>query len=138
MNRPTSVTVVAWVIIALAIEATIGLFTGFVRAAMSTVIDGPIPISSAAEIGALFEVAAIAFAVFMLRGASWARTAYVVLAIFIILAMIPQTLRHGALVPAFFMNITKTVVLCFFLFRAEANAYFNGGTQTVAQEAANE
>lgn len=135
MNRPVSVTVVAWIIIALGIEALVGLFSSFVRVALASVIDSSISISVAAEIGALFQVAIIVFAAFMLKGANWARIAYVVLAILIILALIPQVLRHATLTLTFIWTIARTAVFCFFLFRADANTYFDRGRSSVIHDA---
>ncbi|MGH9641909.1 MAG: hypothetical protein ACRD3Q_05745 [Terriglobales bacterium] len=125
----------AWVIIALAIEGIVGSLSSFAQAALASVIDTPVPISIAAAIGALFQAAIIMFAAFMLRGSSWARTAYVVIAVFIVLAMLPQVLRHTALVPTFVLVTAKTCVFFFFLFRAEANAYFNSGWAPTVEEA---
>src|SRR5690348_13094856 len=134
MHRTISVTVVAWVIIALGIEALVGLFSSFARVALASVIDSPISISVAAEIGALFQVAIILFAAFMLKSANWARIAYVVLAILIVLAVIPQVLRHATLTLTFIWTIARTAVFCFFLFRADANAYFDGRRSCVVDD----
>lgn len=135
MNRPTTVTVVAWVIIAMAIQAVITSLTSFAQAALANVIDGPVPISTAVEIGSLFQVAIAVFAAFMLRGASWARIAFVVLSVFIILAMIPATLRHSALIGVFFIYILKLAVFCYFLFGRDASAYFHPESKPAIQEA---
>lgn len=132
MNRPVSVTVVAWVIIALGIEALVGLFSSFARVALASVMDSPVPISVAAEIGALFQMAIIVFAAFMLKGASWARTAYVILASLLVLGLIPQVLRHATLTLTFIWTIAQVAVFCFFLFRTDANAYFGGQRPSVA------
>lgn len=126
MNRPTSVTVVAWIIIALAIEGIVGVLSRFTHAALASVMDSSIPISIALYVGALFQLAAILFAALMLKGAGWARVAYVVLAVFLVIAMIPQVIGHSALIPVFVLTIAQTAVFLFFLFRADANAYFSG------------
>jgi hypothetical protein len=127
MQRPTSVTVASWVIIALALEAVDGFLSSMIRnTLLSQIADPHVGLGFTALLGSFAQLAIILSAAFMLRGANWARITYVVLTGVTLLGMIViQTRTPGLGVVAFYTAI-KAAVLLYVLFRPEANAYFSG------------
>ena len=129
MSRPVSVTVVCWIIIVLAAEAIAGSLSGLVQSAMAQVIDGPVSISMAVKIGIILQVAFIVLALFMLYRANWARIAYVCFALFMILSLVVQSLRHTAMLPIALFVVARTTVIIYFLFQSKANKYYSNGDE---------
>lgn len=127
MQRPVSVTVCAWVIIALAVEAIAGSLTSVVRnAILSQVADPRVGVPVTAAMGVLVQIALIGCAIFMLRGANSARVTYVVLTAFVLIGVVTLVMRAPGLGFTAVYSVFKAAVLLYFLFRPEANAYFSG------------
>jgi len=125
MVRPVSVAVVCWVVIAMALEAIVGSLSSFTHAALSQVISGPIPLSTAIKIGMALKVLEIVLAVCMLYGMAWSRVAYTCVAALAMLGLMAQTFQHGALILVAAFAVLRTIVIVVVLFRAPANAYFS-------------
>jgi hypothetical protein len=127
MQRPITVTVSAWVIIALATEGIAGAVSSLVRnSLLSQLADPHIGVSLTAQLASLLQVAVIVCAIFMLRGANWARIVYVVLTAFTVVGILAVSLRVSGLEFTAAHTIVKAAVLLYVLFRSEANAYFGG------------
>ena len=122
MTRPTSITVIAWIIIAFAMESLIGLTSGLIAPLLNEVA-AKYSISStrAFWLAAGAAVLHIVLAVFMLRGAGWARVVYICITA---LALVGFT-SHPPRTPIIISSVAKFVVFTFFLCRREANTYFS-------------
>lgn len=131
MTRPISVTVVAWVIVAIEFEALIGVFSGLAAPIFKTSHFSTLPLSVLIWITLFSASFCIAFAFFMLKGADWARITYLGLKGLGILGMLAGFL-HGTTNPVIFISVTaKFALFAFFLFRADANAYFRSAVPMV-------
>lgn len=126
MQRPTSVTVIAWVIIALAAEGIVGSATSLFRPVLSQIADPRVGVPTTMLLGSMIQVAAVVSAIFMLRGANAARIVYAVLAGVMVFGGLVSTLRLPAMAPIGIFTIIKAAIFLYVLFRAEANAYFSG------------
>lgn len=136
MQRPTSVTVVAWVILAMAGEAIAGSSSSMAQPILRQLADPQVGVPLTVLLGLLVEVAIVISAVLMLRGASWARIVYAALAGFVVFGMVVSSFRVSGMVPIAGYATIRTAVLLYFLFRADANAYFSGSARSVGAERA--
>lgn len=133
MQRPTSVTVAAWVIIALAAEGIVGSLSSLLRPILNQLADPQVGVSLTVLLGSLIQISLVVSAVFMLRGANGARITYVVLAGFVILGVLVSWSRVSGMAPIAVFTIAKTIVLLYVLFRPEANAYFSRSAQAAGE-----
>lgn len=131
MQRPTSVTVAAWVIMALAAEAVVGSYSSMLRPIFSQLADPRVGVPVTALLGSLIQIAILVSAVFMLRGASWARIAYTGLAGFVVLGLLVSWSHVSGMALIAAYAIVRTAVLLYVLFRPEANAYFSGSVGSI-------
>jgi hypothetical protein len=139
MHRPPSVTAAAWVIIALAVESIAGSLSSLVRSTLlSQLVDPRVGVSLTAQIGSFMQIAVIASAAFMLRGANWARIAYVVLTGVTLLGLIVILSRTSGLGVIAVYSTLKAAILIYVLFRPEANAYFAGTVHVLASAPENQ
>jgi hypothetical protein len=125
--RPTSVTVIAWILILMAVISLVTT-TLVINSAM---IDNPalrelmsknpipIPVQYAMTYAALLVT--LVSAVAMLKGRNWGRWLYVVGTVLGFLIGIVTSPLKEAMIPGFVVF----VVVTFFLFRSKANAYFS-------------
>jgi hypothetical protein len=137
MERPVSVTVVCWVIIALAIEAVIGLLSGFAEASLKDMfhaLGSPLSFSTSVISGVVVSAATMVFAALMLRGANWARIVYLCILGFTFLSL---AIMHSR-VPAalLFLAAAKSVVFGTLLLRPAANQYFDRSHAAVTNDVA--
>ena len=122
-KRPTSVTVIAWVLL---VSATVSLVTSaltvnkpIVRELMvKTPI--PLPIQFVMLFGGL--LISILCAIFMLRGANWARVLYIAWGALGVVTGFATSPAKLMLIPGFLIY----VIFVFFLLRPGASAYFSG------------
>lgn len=120
-SRPVSVTVIAWILIAinaLSLLSTLFLFKS--PAAQELMAKNPLPLS--VQYTMLFAglLIGVVCGIFMLKGANWARLLYVgwsVVGFGVNLVTSPGKLL---LLP----GIVIVAVIVFFLFRPKANAFF--------------
>jgi hypothetical protein len=122
MTRPISITVIAWVIIALSLEGLIGLAGGFVKPLITSgTITTPFSLSTTTWLGAANLVVYVILAALLLRGIGWARVVYVCL---LSIGLVGMLLGKQ---PASIAVITglKIAVFSYFFFRRESNDYFS-------------
>jgi hypothetical protein len=121
MRRPMSVTVICWILI---IFCSIGLLT-----LLSTLADpifgkffgnSDLPISAMKIGGALGYVVAIVCAIFMLRGANWARWLYLG---WVAIGLLSVSFSASSLLLVI-PGALKTIVFAYFLTRSDASAFF--------------
>jgi hypothetical protein len=130
MQRPGSVTAACWVIIAISAEAIAGSYSSLLRdGVLRKIADPHVGMPTTVLASTLLQLAIIALASFMLRGANWARIAYTVTAGFVLLALAVTTLRVTGVLVILFAAIARTAVVLYVLYRPEANAYFRGATE---------
>jgi hypothetical protein len=124
MTRPVSVTVVVWVIIAIEFEAMVGVLSGLATPVLKAVNYSEFSIPTLIWLTLFSASLSMAFGFFMLKGADWARVAYVVLKGLGAFGMLVGFL-HGRTNPVIFVSfVGKYILFAYLLFRAEANAYF--------------
>ena len=125
MERPVSVTVTCWVIIALAAEATIGLLSGLMETSLKEMlhpIASPLSFSTTVISGAVISAINAILALLMLRGANWARVVYLTISTIALLCML---VVHSRIPSALlFITFTKLAVFGTLLLRPSANQYF--------------
>jgi hypothetical protein len=129
MTRPISVTVIAWVMIALSLEGLISLVGGFVTPIFTSgTFHMTYSLNTTIWMGAGYLVVQIILAALLLRGIGWARVVLVCLLSLGVLGTLAgrQPLALGITI------IAKLVVFGYFLFRPENNEYFSAskGIQT--------
>jgi hypothetical protein len=129
MTRPVSVTVVLWVIIALSLEALAGIFGPFGGAVLTAIASKhSLTVPLAFWSTAVIDLVQIALAIAMLKGASWARIAFVAIACLTCLAL----LMKGAFPYVTVTTFTKTAIFTWILFRADANKFFRKSAPVAA------
>ena len=129
MERPTSITVIAWILIVL---SAIGLLGTVMMMNNPDVIEA----MAVSKLGVgtqqiLAVVSSIITAICgygMLQGKNWSRLLYVISSLLGI-ALNAYAMPMGG---AFYFSVAIFVVICFFLYRPAANAWFNGGTAGAA------
>jgi hypothetical protein len=123
MERPILVTVTAWIIIAFALESLVGLPFWF----MEALAKGPVHSPVILFLGACAIVFLnIALAIFMLRGAAWARIVYVWATGLIAFAGLSGLARESAQpISLVAINVAKFALITFLLFRKDANVFFS-------------
>jgi hypothetical protein len=121
MSRPLSITVIAWVIIAISIEGLITLLGGiatpiFTSGTIQTGLSLPATLWSTG----VALVANILLAALILAGFGWARIVYVVILAIGIFGMVLKQ-PHISIIA---ISGLKLVVFGYFFFRRESNEYF--------------
>jgi len=127
MTRPTSVTVVAWILILMGgislVTMTLVITSGMIDdpAARELISKSPIPVPVQYAITYIGLLIMLVCGVAMLKGQNWGRWLYVVgTAAGFLIGVITSPLKQ-AMIPGFVVF----VVLTFFLFRPQANRYFS-------------
>lgn len=121
MTRPLSITVVAWVIIAISIEGLIGLVGGIVTPILTSgAVHVPFSLSTTLWVGGIGIVVNLLLGALILSGFGWARIAYVV----ILTISIVGTIAGRQPISLLVISGLKLVVFSYFFFRREANEYF--------------
>lgn len=137
MPRPISVTVAAWVIIALALEGIAGSLSSLLQSTVLTQLADPhLGVPATVRIGVVVQLGFIGCAVFMLRGAAWSRVAYVVITVLVLLGVLVMWSRSANVASLAVYAALKAGVLVYVLCRPAANAYFAGAARAAAGEAA--
>ncbi len=122
-KRPTSVTVIAWII--LVISALSLLTTPFAinnPMAQELMAKSPVPVPVQYFISFVGLLISIVSAIFMLRGANWARMVYIVWGAIGLLFSLFTSPTKLMLIPGIFIY----AVFVFFLLTPKASAYFTG------------
>jgi hypothetical protein len=125
MTRPISVTVVAWVIIAMSLEGLLGHLGGFLTPLFTAgTLHSPYSPNTTMLLGAGTLVVYVVLAALMLRGIGWAR---VVLICLMALGLIGVVLGRQPIAIAISL-VLKLVVFSYFLFRGVSNDYFSSSS----------
>jgi hypothetical protein len=128
MTRPISITIVAWVIIALSLEGLFGTASGLLPSLYSSgALHTTLSVPATLWVGAVTLTIYIGLAALMLAGFGWARIVYVCL---LTLSLVGLLLQRQPFVLAIMIG-AKLSVFSYFLFRKEANIYFS--TTNVAE-----
>lgn len=123
MTRPVSITVIAWIIIALSVEGLLGAIGGFITPIFTSGnFHMQYALSTTLWLGAASLILNIILSSIMLQGFNWARIVYVCL---LWLALVGIVLGRQPLA-LWISTGTKAVIFSYFLFRRESNAYFTG------------
>jgi hypothetical protein len=124
MQRPTSLTVIGWVLIAFGAFGLLGtMLLPANPVAVELMKQSPLPMSAHIAIGAIGALISVACGVGVLKGFAWSRLLYagwVLISVAIALVSMPfsSVMVVGWLLQA---------VIIFFLFRPEAGAWFGRG-----------
>ena len=122
-KRPTSITVIAWILIVTGvislITTTIGFFNPMVKELMSR---SSIPIPAQYIMSFVGLLITLISGIAMLKGNNWARFLYVIYAIISFVIFFATSPMKAALIPGFIFFL----VVAFLLFRPKANNYFTG------------
>jgi hypothetical protein len=122
-TRPTSVTVIAWILIVLgALSLVVSVFTIQNPMTQELMAKSPIPVS--VQYLMLFAglLISIVSGIFMLKGANWARMLYVIWGAIGFLVSLFTTPAKLMIIP----GLVVYAIIVFFLFRPKASAYFAG------------
>jgi hypothetical protein len=126
-TRPTSITVVAWILILMGgvslVTTTFVINSALINnpAAQELMSKSPIPIPVQYAMTYIGLLVMLVSGVAMLKGQNWGRWLYVVGTALGFLIGITTSPLKGAMIPGFVVF----VVLTFFLFRPKANEYFS-------------
>ena len=125
-KRPTSISVIAWILIVMGgislITITVAINNPMVRDIMNK---GPIPIPLQYAMTYLGLLIMIVSGIAMLKGCNWARFLYVIWTIIGFLVGITTSQMTAAMIPGFVVFL----IIAFFLFRPKANAFFSPGEE---------
>ena len=130
-KRPTSITVIAWILIVMAgislITSAFYLNNPTARELMSR---NPIPIPVQYLMTYVGLLVTLICGIAMLKGRNWARLLYVIWSIIGFVIGIATSPMKAAMIPGFVVFL----IIAFFLFRPKANEYFAGtGVQSDAE-----
>jgi len=121
-KRPTSVTVVAWILI---VSGGISLITTTAMINNPTALDlmskSPLPIPVQYAISYIGMFVMVVSGIVMLKGHNWGRFLYVVWTVIGFLIGIVTSPMRAAMIP----GLVIFLIFAFFLFRPNANEYFS-------------
>lgn len=121
-KRPTSISVIAWILIVMGgislITTTVMINNPMARELMGK---SPIPISLQYAMSYLGLLIMIVSGIGMLKGRNWARFLYVIWSIAAFLIGITTSPMKAAMIP----GLVVFLVVVFFIFRPKANAFFS-------------
>jgi hypothetical protein len=122
MTRPVSVTVVAWVIIAISLEGLVSMVGGFITPLFATgTFHSPYSLNTTMWLGAGTLVVHIVLAALMLRGIGWARVVFICLKTLGLLGII-----LGRQPAALWISTgAQLIIFSVYLFRRESKEYFS-------------
>ena len=132
MSRPVPVTVVCWVIIALSAEAILAAVSGVADASVKEALhtaSSHLSLSTALFASSALLMLSMALSVLMLRGANWARIAYISLLVILLLAQVAHLSRHPLAIVI--LTVAKLSIFGAILFRPESNSFFIRSQRTV-------
>src|ERR1022692_471732 len=121
MERPVSVTVVAWIIIVTSMQSMLSAYAGLLRPDIT--LESTL-ISEVFLVGVALNSLIVVFAIFILKAKNWARVAYVCIASIWLLSMIHNMFKYTMAIHTISTAIQN--VACFYiLFRPISNRYFS-------------
>jgi hypothetical protein len=128
--RPTSITVISWILIVL---GSISLITTSVMINNTTVRDmmakSPIPISVQFAMTYVGVLILIICGIGMLKGRNWTRLLYVIWSVLSFVLGFATSPAKAAMLP----GLVIFVIVVFFLFRPKATEFFTGAASENAQ-----
>jgi hypothetical protein len=124
-SRPTSITVIGWLLIVMGVLGALGMIMVFWNAdpkLQELLATSPVPVPFQYAMSFAGLVITVACGYFMLQGQNWARLLYVIWSASALLTSLLTSPIRFAIIPSlvFFLLIT------IFLFRPKANAFFAG------------
>ena len=129
MERPTSITVISWILIVL---GALGVLVSALMSNNPDVLEqlavSKLGAGTQQIIGIVGSVLSIVSGYGMLQGKNWGRLLYVV-STAVSIALNFYAMPMGAMQ---YVGVGVFVVVLFFLYRPAANAWFNGGTASAA------
>lgn len=119
--RPTSVTIIAWILIALGVfglvSVPLNMGNPMARELLSA---SPLSYEMHMTISAISSLVSIVCGYFILKGRDWARVLYIAVnAVGILVALLTSPMKSPVLI-----SVVLLGVIAFFLFRGPANAFF--------------
>jgi hypothetical protein len=126
-TRPTSITVIAWILILMGgislVTTTFVINSAMINnpAAQELISKSPIPVTVQYAMTYIGLLIMLVSGIAMLQGQNWGRWLYVVGTALGFLIGIATSPLKGAMIPGFVVF----VVITFFLFRPKANKYFS-------------
>ena len=129
MKRPTSITVIAWILL---ISSLFSIAANFYNMSNPLVLEmmarGALPIS--AQFGMIFIglVVTIVASIAMLKGREWSRKLYLGWSALAMLVSLGTSPMKVMLIPSFLV----LALVAYFLYRPKANAYFLPQSETLA------
>jgi len=121
-ERPVSLTIIAWFLIVTSALGVLGmLMIQNNPIAEQMYAKSPLPISAHIAIGIVGALITIACGYGLLKGLNWSRLLYVgwsIIGFAIAMLTMPVT-------PFIWLSVAFFAIICFFLFRPAANAWFN-------------
>jgi cytochrome b561 len=122
-KRPTSITVIAWILIVMGglslITTTVNINNPIAKELMSR---SPIPLPIQHVMLYAGMLVTLISGIAMLKGQNWARFLYVIWSIIGFVIAIVTSPMKATIIPGF----VGFLVVAFFLFRPKANEYFSG------------
>ena len=129
MQRPTSLTVIGWLLIVFALFGLVGqMMVGSNTAAQQILAESPLPASVHMAMGFVGALIGLACGYGVLKGLNWSRYLYVgwsIVALIFGLLTMPFT-------SMLLLSVLILAVFIYFLFRPAANAWFTGGSAAQA------
>ena len=122
-KRPTSVTVIAWLLIVLGALSFLTTTVAINNPAVHEVLgQSPLPIGVQFAMTYAGLAVMVVCGVAMLKGRNWGRLLYVIwTAVSIVIGLFTSPMK-AAMIP----GVIVFAIACFFLFRPKANRYFAG------------
>ena len=119
--RPTSVTVIAWILIALGAFGLVSIVTNMSNPlARELLANSPISYEMHMALSGISSLLSIVCGYYILKGQDWARVVYMIVnAIGILIALATSPMKTPILI-----SVVLLAVIAFFLFRGPANAFF--------------
>lgn len=130
MQRPTSLTIVGWVLIIFGAFGVLGtLLLPANPVATEILKQSPLPLSAHIAIGAIGALISIACGYGVLKGLGWSRPLYVTWVLISVLITLVSMPFSSLMVVGWVLQ----AVIIFFLFRPEARAWFRGGSAAASE-----
>ena len=129
MQRPTSLTVIGWLLIVFGLFGLVGQMMGASNAAAQQMLaESPLPASVHMAMGLVGAIIGLACGYGVLKGLNWSRYLYIGWGIIALIFGLFTTPFTSILL----LSVLILAVFAFFLFRPAANAWFTGGSATRA------
>jgi hypothetical protein len=128
MQRPTSLTIIGWLLIVFAVFGVISQLTMQGNPiAQKMLAESPLPASAHMALGIVGAIVSAVSGYGILKGLNWSRFLYIgwsILGFAISFLTVPFT-------SILLLGVLTLAIFAFFLFRPAANAWFTGGAATV-------